>query len=74
MEVTRFMSQSKSATISHSFALYNLILDKIEKFIEFHPSQTQKYAATACLEKMKHYYSLTDLNELYVPSISNLQS
>ena len=72
MEVTKFMSQSKSSTISHSFALYNLMLDKVEKFIECQrQSIVQRDAAEACLEKMKQYYALTDSNVLYVPSISN---
>lgn len=66
------MSQSKSPTMSHSFGLYNLLIDKVEDFIDANLDKPIYYnAANAALFKLKDYYSKTDYNILYVPSISN---
>ena len=67
-DVTRFMSQSSCATFSHMYPLYNLLIDKVEVFIQRHKEHAAR-AAQACLFKLKEYYGLTDKSRLYMPGI-----
>ncbi len=77
-DVTSFVSQSSSPTISHVFSLYNLLIDNVDDFItaleakNYDQNRTFIKAANACLHKLQKYYSKTDENALYVPAISNL--
>jgi hypothetical protein len=68
------MVQSNSPTLSHSFALYNLLLGTIETAIEECDVEKNRVfynAAKACYEKLKEYYIKTDSNVLFVSSIGN---
>jgi hypothetical protein len=69
------MVQSTNPTLSHTFALYNLLLDNVESTIaEFDNDENRVLcnAAKACYEKLKEYYSKTDYNVLFVASVGNV--
>lgn len=72
VEVTQFMSQSCCSTFSHSYPLYNLLIDKVEAFIQKHPNNAVLFnASNASLKKLKDYYSATDESTMYMPAIGN---
>jgi hypothetical protein len=65
------MSQSDSPTISFMFPLFNVLIDKVEEFIELKPGRIYENAANASLHKLTEFYAKTDTNILYTPSISS---
>lgn len=65
------MSQSESPTISFMFPLYNVLIDKVEEFIEAKPGRMYENAANASLHKLTEFYAKTDTNILYTPAISD---
>lgn len=72
VDVTQFMSQSCCSTFSHAYPLYNLLIDKVEAFIQKHSNNTVLFnASNACLKKLKDYYSVTDESTMYMPAIGN---
>jgi hypothetical protein len=53
------------------FPLFNVLIDKVEEFIELKPGRIYENAANASLHKLTEFYAKTDTNILYTPSISS---